>query len=82
MEKTMLTRNFQVTIPKEIRKQLGLKLGDEFRVRAEDGKIVMEPLDEIAWEESSNFLPDNFEKVQGHLRHDASERFRRLGISG
>jgi AbrB family looped-hinge helix DNA binding protein len=82
MEKTMLTRNYQVTIPKKIRNQLGLKLGDELRIRAEDGKIVMEPLDEIAWDESPSFLPDNFEKVQANLRHDSSERFRRLGISG
>ncbi|MBN2150917.1 MAG: AbrB/MazE/SpoVT family DNA-binding domain-containing protein [Candidatus Lokiarchaeota archaeon] len=80
MEKTTLTRNFQVTIPKKIRNQLGLKLGDEMRIRVEDGKIVMEPTDDAAWDEFPSFLPDNFEKVQEHLRHHATERFRRLGI--
>jgi len=37
-----VTRNYQVTIPAEIRRKLGIKIGDILLVRCEDGVIIME----------------------------------------
>jgi len=39
-----VTRKFQVTIPREVRELLGIRVGDVLRVRVEGGKIVLEPL--------------------------------------
>ncbi|MEM4971875.1 MAG: AbrB/MazE/SpoVT family DNA-binding domain-containing protein [Sulfolobales archaeon] len=44
MVKVIVTRRFQVTIPKEIREALGISVGDRLLVRVVDGKIVMEPI--------------------------------------
>jgi len=44
IKEVVVTRKFQVTIPKEIREVLGINVGDKLLVRAVDGKIVMEPI--------------------------------------
>ncbi|MEM0373301.1 MAG: AbrB/MazE/SpoVT family DNA-binding domain-containing protein [Sulfolobaceae archaeon] len=44
MPETVVTRKYQVTIPKEVREALGIKVGDRLLVRVEDGKIIMEPI--------------------------------------
>ncbi len=36
-----LTRNFQLTIPAEIRRSLGLDIGDYVEIEKEDDKIVL-----------------------------------------
>jgi len=40
----VVTRKFQVTIPKEVREALGIGIGDRLLIRVVDGKIVMEPI--------------------------------------
>ena len=39
-----VTRKFQVTIPKEIREKLRLRVGDKLSVQVEGDKIVFRPL--------------------------------------
>nr|MDO8119023.1 AbrB/MazE/SpoVT family DNA-binding domain-containing protein [Candidatus Sigynarchaeota archaeon] len=80
MAKTIITRNYQITIPKEIREKLNLKLGESLHMHMEDEKIIIERLNENVWDENADFLPDNFVAIQEKLREDATERFRRLGI--
>ncbi|WP_099209227.1 AbrB/MazE/SpoVT family DNA-binding domain-containing protein [Thermococcus henrietii] len=41
MSLTKVTRNYQITIPSEIRKKLGIKVGDILLVEVEDGKVVL-----------------------------------------
>jgi AbrB family looped-hinge helix DNA binding protein len=36
----------QITLPSEMRRQLRLRTGDAFQVRIEDGRIVLEPVEE------------------------------------
>ncbi|MDO8615963.1 MAG: AbrB/MazE/SpoVT family DNA-binding domain-containing protein [Dehalococcoidia bacterium] len=38
-----ITRNYQVSIPKEVREALGLQEGDYVEVQERDGEIVMVP---------------------------------------
>ena len=42
MEEVVVTRKYQVTIPKRIREKLGIKIGDRLLVKIEDGKIILE----------------------------------------
>lgn len=39
-----VTRKYQITIPREIREKLGIRIGDLLKVRVEDGKVVLEPM--------------------------------------
>ncbi len=80
MVKVTITRNFQITIPKEVREKLKLNLGDQVLIHAEGNKIIVEPTSEDVWETCTDFLPDNFEKIQEKLREDATVRFKKLGI--
>ena len=43
MPTTKVTRNFQVSIPKEIRDRLGIEQGDLIEVAELDGQIIMIP---------------------------------------
>jgi len=80
MSKVTITRNYQITIPKEVREKLKLKLGDQVFIRAEGNKIIVESALDDVWETCVDFLPDNFEKIQEKLREDATARFKKLGI--
>ena len=39
-----VTRKFQVTIPKDVREKLNLRVGDLLRVNVEDNRIVLIPI--------------------------------------
>jgi len=44
MPVTKVTRNYQITIPAEIRKALGIKEGELLEVELENGKIIIKRL--------------------------------------
>ena len=44
MVEVVVTRKFQVTIPKEIREALEINVGDRLIVKIADGKMVLEPI--------------------------------------
>jgi antitoxin PrlF len=75
-----VTRNAQITIPKEIRKALGIDEGDRVRIRMEGGRIVVEKVEDEVWSDCTDFLPEDFEKVLANLRTDSRNRFKRLGL--
>lgn len=37
----------QVTLPAGLRRSLGLRAGDAFRVRVDDGRVVLEPVEVV-----------------------------------
>lgn len=41
-----ISKGYQITIPAEIRNQLGLGIGTPLEVKKEDGKIVFSPIKE------------------------------------
>lgn len=43
-----VTRKYQVTIPKSVRKELGIKIGDSLIVKVENKRIIMESPKRIA----------------------------------
>jgi AbrB family looped-hinge helix DNA binding protein len=80
MANVIITRNFQVTIPKEIRQKLKLRMGDRVQMHVEGQRIIIEPTSDDVWETCTDFLPENFDEIQKKMREDATERFKRLGI--
>jgi len=45
-EEAIIGRRFTLVIPKSIREEIGLKEGQRVLVRAEAGKVIVEPLPE------------------------------------
>ena len=45
MEKVKVTRKYQVTIPKEVRRKVGVNIGDELRVIDKGELIIFQKID-------------------------------------
>ena len=80
MVRVKFTRRSQIVIPKDIREKLDIKEGDFLEIRTELGKIVIEKIENDIWDDCSDFLPENFEKVLQEIRSDSSKRFKQMGI--
>ena len=81
MTSVTVTRHSQVTIPKEIRKAVGIAEGDKVKMKVIEGKkIIIEKANEEVWNDCSNFLPEDFEKLLTSLRADSRSRFKSLGL--
>jgi AbrB family looped-hinge helix DNA binding protein len=81
MASVIITRHSQVTIPKEIRKAVGMNEGDRVKMKVVEGKkILIEKANEEVWKECTDFLPENFEKLLTSFRTDSRDRFKRLGL--
>lgn len=64
MPTSTLTSKGQITLPREIRKRLGLRTGDVLELRFDErGRVVLRPVGESA-----------VDRVSGVLRHLAKER--------
>jgi AbrB family looped-hinge helix DNA binding protein len=76
-----VTRHSQVTIPKEIREEVGITEGDIVKMKVVQGnKILIEKANEEVWKNCTNFLPENYEKLINSLHADSRHRFKRLGL--
>ncbi len=81
MKSVTVTRHSQVTIPKKIRKEVGISEGDKVRMKVVEGKkILIEKANEEAWKGCTDFLPVDFEKLMTSTRTDSRARFKRLGL--
>ncbi len=56
MARVKVTRKFQVTIPEEVRRKVGVEIGEELLVREDGMRIVMEKVVDV-------------EKLAGAWRH-------------
>lgn len=81
MASVTVTRHSQVTIPKEIREAVGIMEGDRVKMKVVEGnKIMIEKANKEAWNDCTDFLPVDFEKLLTSLRADSTNRFKRLGL--
>lgn len=76
MPTTTLTSKGQMTLPKEIRDQLGLKAGDQLDVSVQDRRIVMMPRtyhisDIVSFLPSTHYVSD--EEMHEMIRDAAAE---------
>lgn len=63
MVRVKVTRKYQVTIPHEVRRKVGVSIGDELLVREEGRKIILEK-------------PVDIEKLAGSWGHvESTEKF-------
>lgn len=70
--RTTITKKYQVHIPKEVRKQVGLEGHGKVSVRAEDGKIIIEPLSDSFVALGGAFKTDQTipaEEIRNHIEY-------------
>jgi AbrB family looped-hinge helix DNA binding protein len=72
MEVVRVRRNYQFTIPQELRKRVGLSVGDYVEVDVQGGAITIRPVKVIRKEKEAALkaLKDIWEKMEGE---DAEE---------
>jgi antitoxin PrlF len=70
--KTKVTRKYQITIPQEVRKKVGVEVGDEFKVSAKGENIILEkssePRDLLSFAGCWNEYPEDPEEFMKDLR--------------
>lgn len=72
-----VTRNSQITIPKEVREKIGIKEGDRVDVTVEGDRIVIR---KVEMDEITDFLPRDFEEIMKKTKKDSRDRLRKLGV--
>jgi len=82
MGTTTVTRNFQITLPKDIREIESIKVGDTLVLTVENDEIVMKKLKGKVIEEcfgSWGKGPSGLEYVKS-IRLESEKRLKRMGL--
>jgi len=81
MPTSILTRKSQVTIPKAIREQVRLRIGDRVSFVVRDGEIVLKPpprsLLELQGSVQPRQQPEDFDRVRETVRRRRAEKVAR-----
>ena len=81
MPTSILTRKSQVTIPKAIREQVRLRIGDRVSFVVRDGEIVLKPpprsLLELQGSVQPREQPADFDRVREAVRRRRAEKVAR-----
>ena len=81
MPTSILTRKSQVTIPKAIREQVRLRIGDRVSFVVRDGEIVLKPpprsLLELQGSVQPREQPADFDRVRDAVRRRRAEKVAR-----
>lgn len=85
---TVIRRNYQLTLPAQVRKILHLKVGDVIEVKAKEGKIVLIPRKTIdpeqayfwskEWQEGEREVEENLRKGKVHKAADIEQLLKSL----
>lgn len=81
MPSSVVTRKSQVTIPKSIREQVRLRIGDRVSFVVRDGEIVLKlpprSLLDLQGSVEPRHRPENFDEVRAEVRRRRSEKVAR-----
>ncbi len=82
MGMTKVTRNFQVTLPQDVRAEEQVKIGDRFMVTVEDENIVMKRIKVDILKKCGGAWGKGIPGTEWvrKIRDEAEERERRLGL--
>ena len=84
MSITKVTRNYQITVPRDIREQAKISEGDKLVVTMENNEIKMKKIDEDVFEKAFGLwknakITDSVKYVRG-IRKGWEKRAKRLGL--
>ena len=75
MTTTIVTRNGQITLAKDIREQLGIQEGHKLTLNVVGNTIMITKRDPSFWKKRASFLEDDFEETLNELRENSYSRF-------
>lgn len=84
MSMTKVTRNYQITVPRDIREQANIKEGDKIVITMENDEIKMKKFDEDVFKKAfgswkSVGIKDSVKYVRD-IRNEWEKRAKRLGL--
>ncbi|MEK6984123.1 MAG: AbrB/MazE/SpoVT family DNA-binding domain-containing protein [Nanoarchaeota archaeon] len=84
MSLTKVTRNYQITVPRDIREQAKIQEGDKIVITMENGEIKMKKFDEDSFKSAFGIwkdagIKDSVEYVR-NVRKGWVKRRKRLGL--
>jgi len=84
MSMTKVTRNYQITVPRDIREQADIKEGDKIVITIENEEIKLKKFDEDSFKKAFGIwknagIKDSVKYV-GDMRKGWEKRRRRLGL--
>ncbi len=80
---TKITRNYQITLPADVREVINLKIGDKLLCEEEEGKIIIKKVEKKAIVEQTSGAWKSKGSGIGYVREMRKrdeERFKRLDI--
>ena len=81
MPSAVITRKSQVTIPKAIRDQVHLEIGDRVNFVVRDGEIVLKPpapsILDLQGSVKPTRIPEDFDQIRKTVRRQRAERLTR-----
>ena len=84
MSMTKVTRNYQITVPRDIREQASIKEGDKLIITMENNEIKMKKFDEDSFKKAFGIWKDagikDSVKYVRELRNEWEHRAKRLGL--
>lgn len=81
MAQTVVTRNAQITLTREVRERLGIREGDIVIINVVGEQAMLTKRDPGFWRSHEPCLPEDFGEVLRKMRGDSRERLRRLGLT-
>lgn len=82
MSLTKVTRNYQITVPRDIREQAKIQEGDKVVLTMENGEIKLKKLDEDSFKKAFGIwknVKDSVDYVR-NIRKSWEKRRKRLGL--
>lgn len=77
---TIVTRNGQITLDVDMRRQLGITTGTSLELNLVGDTIVIRKRDPDVFRRNKGFLNKDFPQTLAKMRQDHSKRLKRLGI--
>ena len=78
MPSALITRKGQVTIPKKVRDQVGLKIGDRVGFAVRDGVVILKPpmgtILDLQGSVRPSQHPEDFDRIREAVRRDRAEK--------
>jgi len=81
MTLTKVTRNYQITLPKDVREDMEIKIGDTMLIQKEQDQIKMKKFTRNILEKSfGSWKNVNSIEFVRNIRDESEERLRKLGL--
>lgn len=73
----VVTRNFQITLPKDVREELNIRIGDKMISKKEDDKIIIRKISESPVDRAFGIWKNKVSRPSVKVVRDMREKWKR-----